>query len=306
MAKAEKAIISFIISIFNLNIREIQTFGKQTYIIYKIKTLDMNGMRRYFQWLVGDDRGKVVEFIDITQEDGEYFYNFDDGESCNMSYICPATNDKNMLKGKAMVEVPGPHNAWKFEEIKTGSFTTADDEHIVVPPLEDIIGQSKDGNVESAVGTMRLIAPKSNPIKGMPLPSVQEYLRQAPTRQVAPQSSGVNIILKNDSPEQKQDTVPDTTEEIPSPAQKKETVSSVPITDPVHILVNTCKKHDTEISMTVNISLPSLTTYNFAKSEFENGGEKFIDILAESIDMTTIAKSIKDAIKQAYESQTNA
>ena len=263
----------------------------------------MNGMRRYFQWLVGDDRGKVVEFIDITQEDGEYFYNFDDGESCNMSYICPATNDRNMLKGKAMVEVPGPHNAWKFEEIKTGSFTTADDEHVVVPPLEDIIGQSKDGNVESAVGTMRLIAPKSNPIKGMPLPSVQEYLRQAPARQTVHQPSGVDIVvLKNYSPE----IIPVATEEIPSPVQKKETVSSVSATDPVHILVNTCKKHDTEISMTVNISLPSLTTYNFAKSEFENGGEKFIDILAESIDITTLAKSIKDAIKQAYESQTNA
>ena len=262
----------------------------------------MNGMRRYFQWLVGDDRGKVVEFIDITQEDGEYFYNFDDGESCNMSYICPATNDKNMLKGKAMVEVPGPHNAWKFEEIKTGSFTTADDEHIVVPPLEDIIGQSKDGNVESAVGTMRLIAPKSNPIKGMPLPSVQEYLRQAPAKQVASQSSGVvNIEVKSEQVETKVQPV-----QIPQDIPHVEEKPKHNVSDPVHILVNTCKKHDTEISMTVNVALPSISTYNFAKSEFENGGDKFIDIIAETLDMTEISKSIKSAIREAYESQATA
>ena len=262
----------------------------------------MNGMRRYFQWLVGDDRGKVVEFIDITQEDGEYFYNFDDGESCNMSYICPATNDKNMLKGKAMVEVPGPHNAWKFEEIKTGSFTTADDEHIVVPPLEDIIGQSKDGNVESAVGTMRLIAPKSNPIKGMPLPSVQEYLRQAPAKQVASQSSGVvNIEVKSEQVETKVQPV-----QIPQDIPHVEEKPKHNVSDPVHILVNTCKKHDTEISMTVNVALPSISTYNFAKSEVENGGDKFIDIIAETLDMTEISKSIKSAIREAYESQATA
>ena len=260
----------------------------------------MKGMRRYFQWLVGDDRGKVVEFIDITQEDGEYFFNFDDGESCNMAYICAATNDKNILKGKAMVEVPGPHNAWKFEEIKTGSFTTAEDEHVEVPPLEDILGQSKDGNVESAVGTMRLIAPKNNPIKGMPLPSIQEYLRQPKEpkeskEDAALKASGINIQVTTERVEEK----------VPEPEVKQEPkVVSVPITDPVHILVNTCKKHDTEISMTINVSLPSKSTYNFAKSEFEGGAEKFIEILAATIDTSSISDSIKKALKDAYESQS--
>ena len=254
-------------------------------------------MKRYFQWLVGDDRGKVVEFIDITQEDGEYFYNFEDGESCNMAYICPATNDKNMLKGKAMVEVPGPYNAWKFEEIKTGSFTTAKDEHIVVPPLEDILNQSNDGNVESAVGTMRLIAPKINPIKGMPLPSVQEYLRGASKPEEQPAASGVNVKLMN---VQEKEEIPtqETAQYHVETVKREPKVSSA---DPVAILVSTCKKHDTEITMSVNISLPSLTTYVFANSEFENGGEKFLDILVDSIDTSKVLDSLKTAIKTAYE-----
>lgn len=265
----------------------------------------MKGMKRYFQWLVGDDRGKVVEFIDITQEDGEYFFNFDDGESCNMAYICAATNDKNILKGKAMVEVSGPYNAWKFEEIKTGNFTTAEDEHIEVPPLEDILRQSKDGNVESAVGTMRLIAPKSNPIKGMPLPSIQEYLRQPKEpkenkEDAALKASGINIQVTAEHVGEKVSEP----EVKPEPKPESKPVS-VPITDPVHILVNTCKKHDTEISMTINVSLPSKSTYNFAKSEFEGGADKFIEILAATIDTSSISNSIKKALKDAYESQSN-
>lgn len=258
----------------------------------------MNGIKRYFQWLVGDDQGKVVELIDITQEDGEYFYNFDDGESCNMSYVCAATTDKNMLKGKAMVEVPGPYNAWKFEEIKTGSFTTAEDEHVVVPPLEDILGQDKDGNLSSAVGTKRLIPPKSNPIKGMPLPSVQEYLRQSKEEKL-PQSSGVTVTIKNDLAEEP------VREVIKTPARvEEEKKQNVNEHDPVYILVKTCKKHETEISMTINISLPSKSTYNFAESEFENGGEKFIEMLADTLDIKEIEKSLKAALKQAYTSQS--
>jgi hypothetical protein len=255
----------------------------------------MKGIRRYFQWLVGDDQGKVVELIDITQEDGEYFYNFEDGESCNLSYICAATNDKNMLRGKAMVEVPGPYNAWKFEEIKTGSFTTADDEHVVVPPLEDILNQDKDGNISSAVGTKRLIPPKDYHIIGMPLPSLEEYLRR-PKEEKA-QSSGVMVTIKNEVPEEPVKPVTST----PKQEERKPNVNEH---DPVYILVKTCKKHDTEISMTVNISLPSKSTYNFAKAEFEDGGEKFIDMLADTLDMTEIEKSIKSALKQAYESQS--
>lgn len=266
----------------------------------------MNNLKRYFQWLVGDDQGKVVELIDITQEDGEYFYNFDDGESCNMSYVCAATTDKNMLKGKAMVEVPGPYNAWKFEEIKAGSFTTAENEHIVVPPLEDILGQDKDGNLSSAVGTKKIIPPKSNPIKGMPLPSVQDYLRR-PKEEKLPQSSGVIVTIKNDLEEEQVKEPVKEVVKTPAHIEEEKREEKKPIIneyDPVYILLETCKKHDTEISMTVNISLPSKSTYNFAKSELSGGGEKFIEMLVSTLDIKEIEKSLKTALKEAYESQS--
>lgn len=257
-------------------------------------------MRHYFQWLVGDDRGKVVELADITQEDGEFFYNFIDGESCNLSYICPATSDKKQLRGKAMVEVPGPYNCWKFEEIKMGSFTTAEHEQVDVPPLEDIIGMNGDNSLDhSALGTMNLIPPKPNPIKGMPLPDIQEYLREEPKNN-KPKSSGVTTAVQTESVEKKEETVssaPVKEEPRVFIPQNKQNVS-----DPVHILVNTCKKHVSTVDLKMELSLPSVSTYNFAKSEFENGDEKFIDAITDSIPMDTIIKAVRDSLREAYES----
>lgn len=263
-------------------------------------------MKRYFQWLVGDDRGKVVELIDITQEDGEYFFNFDDGESCNMSYICPATNDKKRLVNKAMVEVPGPHNAWRFEEIKMGTFTTAEHEVIDVPPLQDIVGMNGDNSLDkSALGTMNLIPPKNNPIKGMPLPDIRDYLRDEPKpkREVAANvgvtvhdntidHAIINNLAEDLNPEPRVFTPP--------------TRQTVDETDPVHILVKTCKKHESSVDLKISLSLPSISTYNFAKSEFEDGDKKFIDAIANSISVDTVMDALKDALRTAYENSGEA
>lgn len=261
-------------------------------------------MKRYFQWLVGDDRGKVVELVDITQEDGEYFFNFDDGESCNMSYICPATNDKKRLINKAMVEVPGPHNAWKFEEVKMGTFTTAEHEVVDVPPLADIVGMNGDNSLDkSALGTMNLIPPKNNPIKGMPLPSIQEYLRE--DQKPARAASNVSVTVHDNTHEH---AVVDNTETVEEPAYVPQPRIFIPPqkmsvneTDPVHILVKTCKKHESSVDLKIALSLPSISTYNFAKSEFEDGDKKFIDAIADSITVETVMDALKDALRSAYE-----
>ena len=258
-------------------------------------------MKRYFQWIVGDDRGKVVELVDITQEDGEYFFNFDDGESCNMSYICPATNDKKRLINKAMVEVPGPHNAWKFEEIKMGSFVTAEHETVDVPPLEDIIGMNGDNSLDkSALGTMNLIPPKNNPIKGMPLPSIQDYLRDEPK----PARSTSDIPVTNTHVVIDNNLENSIVEPEVKPAVKSFDSQQKPSTnDPVHILVNTCKKHESSVDLKIELSLPSISTYNFAKSEFEDGDKKFIDAITDSIAIETVMDALKDALRAAYENK---
>ena len=259
-------------------------------------------MQRYFQWLVGDDKGSVTELVDITQEDGEYFYNFADGESCNVSYICPATNDKKQLQGKAMVEVPGPYNCWTFEEVKMGSFMTAEHEQVDVPPLEDIVGMNSDSTLDkSALGTMKAIPPKTNPILGMPLPDIREYLREQPKPKP---SSGVSVTVHEkysitdarDEHYGKENTTGPRT--FTPPTEEP----AVNLNDPVHILVKTCKKHESSIDLKIELSLPSVSTYNFAKSEFEDGDVKFIDAITDSISVETVMDALKQALRVAYDS----
>lgn len=47
---------------------------------------------RFFQWIDGEDAGKVVKLEDIDVIDGQTFYCFDDGEMCNMMLIAQMTS----------------------------------------------------------------------------------------------------------------------------------------------------------------------------------------------------------------------
>ena len=51
----------------------------------------------------------------------------------------------------------------------------------------------------------------------------------------------------------------------------------------------------------MTINLPSRAIYNIAKSEFEDGGAKFVDCLVEQMNINDIVKSVSDALKTSYE-----
>lgn len=254
---------------------------------------------RYFQWLDGENAGKVEILTDISCVDGEYFFNFNSGESCNQRFISQMTRNSADLKDKFMVEIINPSDTWGFETIKMGKYTYMDpasgEQTVDVPPLEDITGASGNGNslnVEnSKIGKKRYTPPR---YKGemLPLPSYSEYSTEfadaapVPHRAVpvepayeAPATPGISARLNN----------------------AKVNISGVADNDPVKILANTCKKHSTEVNLTLTINLPSRAIYNIAKSEFENGGKKFVDCLVEEMNISEIVKSVSEALRVAYE-----
>ena len=53
-------------------------------------------------------KGEIAILENITEFEGETFYNFDDGESCNLRFISKMTNSKIDLKNKFMVEIESP------------------------------------------------------------------------------------------------------------------------------------------------------------------------------------------------------
>ena len=247
--------------------------------------------QRYFQWLDGELAGTVETLVNITQEEDEFFYQFASGESCNLRYIAKMTNDVGAIKDKFMVEIMSPNDPWTSETISTKRVQVMDENageiYVEAPALEDITGASGTGsnlNIEkSKLGTKKFRAPR---FKGPfpELPNIDDYMQDEAPAEVAP---APRRTVQREEVEQ----------QVPAETPKIATVSE---TDPVRILAKTCKKHPTEINLTININLPSKSIYNIAESEFENGGNNFVDCLVENIDIKEIVKSISNALKTAY------
>ena len=247
--------------------------------------------QRYFQWLDGELAGTVETLVDITQEEDEFFYHFASGESCNLRYIAKMTNDVGEIKDKFMVEILSPNDPWVTETISTKRVQVMDENageiFVEAPALEDITGASGAGanlNIEkSKLGTKKYRAPR---YKGpfYDLPNIDDYIKDEEIP--APKKPEIQQV-------QREELV------IPTPTATPK-ISNVSEADPVRILAKTCKKHPTEINLTLNINLPSKSIYNIAESEFEDGGKNFVDCLVEDIDITEIVKSLSVALRQAY------
>ena len=270
---------------------------------------------RYFQWLQGENSGIITKLVNITEMDGEYFYNFEDGESCNLRFISQMTSSPAALKDKFMVEVVSPNDPWRVEQISTGFFKDAmSQENVDVPPLEDITGASGNGNSidisKSAVGTTKYVAPR---YKGpmYELPSLDDYFYEdnstAPVKKH--KLDGATAIFKKTVPEpapEPEVVIPSTPPPVITPEYIRPTVETTyeePSTsDPVRILAKTSKKRDTDIDLTISIKLPSKSVYTIASEEFEDGGSKFINYLIEGIDINSIISELRNALTAAYES----
>lgn len=279
---------------------------------------------RYFQWVDGELSGVISTLVNITSIDGEYFYNFTDGESCNLRYISKMTNNPSDLKGKVMVEIASPNDPWVADIISTKTFKNAGTDEIVdIPPLEDITSQSTSGtgqtlNIEKSVlGTKKFKAPKFNgPFSE--LPSLDDYymneslvetintdkvskyteVAEAPVAE-APVSKkkeidtiGVTEVSETKSAEVKPKDIP--TQAIYNSA------ASVHTDSPIEILAKTCKKHSTDINLTITMDLPSKAIYKMVSEEFENGGTAFIDSLISNLDVNDVIDSIRTALILAY------
>ena len=269
---------------------------------------------RYFQWIQGENSGIVTKLVNITEMDGEYFYNFEDGESCNIRFVSKMTSSPSELKDKFIVEIISPNDPWRVEQISTGFFKDATtQENVDVPPLEDITGASGTGNSidisKSAVGSTKYIAPRYNgPM--YELPTLDDYFyEETPSAPVKKQKlDGATASFKKTEEEQ------DKLGTIPSAPQPSVTTTMCNHTninnshddqitsDPIRILAKTCKKRDTDIDLTISIKLPSKAVYDIASEEFEDGGSKFINYLIDEIDINSIISELRNALTIAYES----
>jgi len=292
--------------------------------------------KRYFQWIDGEDKGKVVTLVGIEKLEDETFFHFDEGDSCNLRFISKMTGSLSDLRGKFMVEIEGPSNAWSIAEKQAKMYTDKDGNSFEVPTLHDMLQAKGDGSVvnNSDSGGTMLVPPRMTQ-HIIDLPSIEQYPMYEAMAEPHPQPERKTFAEL----EQKPASVPEPQiPQAPAPVQQPQVpildeniiqrivemtvecieankeleqqynAPEIPVqqetvdpNDPVAILVNKCKRHETPVTLELTLSLPSRSTYEFAKSEFEDGGEKFIKCIVAELDRTPIIDFLGAAFKNVYE-----
>lgn len=267
--------------------------------------------KRYFQWLSGDNIGKVVEFNRVEEDEDMMFFVFinSDGmeERCNVDFIADI-KEKNPI-GKYMVEVSDPNNIWHFQETYVGG-------------QEERWEKNEKGQlvcVAPAIPGKRKVVPIP------PKPSLDRFgIEYKPT--TAATATTNNTAIENDNSIMTTGYVDARTDEErqrDNELYKTATITTSDSTigvnsyieyndiknenkfdysnDPVVILAKNAKKHNANIDMQIEISLPSKSLYTMIKNDFENGTETFFDYIISSIDVNSIKDAIRESLKNAYE-----
>lgn len=265
--------------------------------------------QRYFEWIDGEDKENVEILESIEDIDGEIFYNFIGGNRCNQRFISKMTSDIKELKGKFMVEIESPSNPWTFAtvEAKVYKDESMKGDESLIPTMHDIL-QANGNETEitnSDLGTQKLQAPRMRQ-NLIPLPDIMDFAKKLPLAPVAaPAPASVQVIENNDSYSAGiNNPSTTTTEYVPEqhmfvPEYEAPAVNAIS-SNPIKILVDKCKKHPTEVELSVTIDLPSKSVYDIAEAEFENGGEEFVNFIIQDIDVNMIIDSLRDALLDAF------
>ena len=231
---------------------------------------------RYFQWIAGERKGEVVVFNDIVVEDGMTFVTFKDNSRVNSDLI--AEINETSLTNKMVAEVESPSNIWRFEEVKIpgetdGPRVEQDWESQVkyeIPSVEEIIADG--GTPVKRKKKIKLIPPR---------PTKNKFGKIATTDDLA--------ATYNESINTQQQV-----------AQTTPVEPAVNVSDPVYIMMDKSKKVDTEVNMTLTISLPSSHLFDVVRDSFDDGANKALEYIIENIDISDIKLALREGIKEMY------
>lgn len=244
--------------------------------------------QRYFQWVAGSRRGEVVIFDNIIEEDGATYINFKDGSRINSDLVAEINETK--LDQKMMAEIESPRNTWSFKErfVDSGKPRVEQDwesqEKYEVPSVEDMMHADLTGET----GVVKPRARKKVIDLIPPRPTKNKFGKIANSNDIAEE---YNESIDN------QQKVEQKSPETPSKEPDKPLLD---LSDPVNIMMEKSKKFETEISMSLTISLPLKSLFYVAKDSFENGEEKSLEYIIENIDVSEIKNALKLGIKEYY------
>lgn len=278
-----------------------------------MSTIKKNRSPRWFQWIDGENAGKIVKLVDIDTESGETFYFFDDGESCNKEFVSRMTCKPSDLKNKFMVEVESdnPKNGWRFKTIETSKMEVGDHEFIQAPPIEDIMNVGEKNHEtgeyslsDSQLGKKKLLPPEKYNYdyseKNGDLPGFDWFYDEGESKEDFIEQEAVKDVPAIISDKEPVKVVQEVNQKQCIVYVDDESDKMTEDEKAISILVKKTKKHDTEIVLSIHMNLPSKSIYSIAKDEFDNGEELFIKEVVKSLTNDEIIKAIGEGLKEAY------
>lgn len=237
--------------------------------------------QRFFQWLAGDRRGEVVIFDKIVEEDGMHFITFKDGSRINSDFV--AEINQHSVDGKLMAEIDSPRNTWNFKE------TASKDDK---PRIEQDWESQEKFEVPTADEIAHAdLTGETGVVKPIPKKKKIELIPPRPTR-----NKFGKIANSDDMAGEYNDTIT----QQPQVEQATPQKPSVNTSDPVYIMMDKAKKVDTDVDMTLTISLPSSQLFDVVRDSFDEGESKALEYIIENIDVSEIKEALKEGIKQMY------
>jgi hypothetical protein len=236
----------------------------------------MSTENRHFQWLVGERRGEILLMDSIAEDDGMIFIEFKDNSRMSEEFIMNL--NETDATGKFMAEIENPSKCWTFEEKMVGEETGRIEKdwesqvNYEIPSVTEIMTDGAKVPVKKKQVT--LIPP-------------------AKTRQAVVESRFGTIVQ---APVVAAPVVVSINPDIPD----ESSVSQMDRSDPVYIMMDKAKKVDTEVDMTLIISLPTQSLFDVIKDSFEDGGSKGLEYIIESIDISKIKESLKKGIDELF------
>ena len=234
--------------------------------------------QRFFQWIAGERRGEVVVFDEIVQDGGLTFIAFKDGSRVNTDLIAEINEDA--LTGKMVAEVESPTNIWSFNERTVQNEPRYEIDHetqekFQIPSVEEIM--TDGAHVPKVKKVIDLVPPRK---------TMNKFGRLATSTDMDQSYNESNLP----GPVNQQ-----VTPEIPQTPTKQTLVG-----DPVFIMMDKSKKVDTEVNMTLTISLPSSHLFDVVRDSFDDGANKALEYIIENIDISDIKTALREGIKEMY------
>ena len=259
----------------------------------------------YYQYLPGTSyEGEICLLTRIFTDDGEIYYEFDNGEICNKEFIADFTLNERDLQNKVMVQLSSRNDKWEFKDM----FQMTNDALLNVSSSDGTEFIAPDYGSYTANNSFmkkKLIAPKTI-IRNMPSPSYEDYMSYDDlialgiTPKIKKPEPVKTEKIENTIDTKEQDVnIPQTSEKI---VTKNENINNkINSNDPVAILVNAASKLPVDVNMTLSINLPSKSIFNIVNENFQNGINTFIDVILSDIDYDVIKNSLRQALLNEYQ-----